>query len=120
MNGYRKVLSLWSQGADGVESWLTVLTELRSHGIQGMLIACCDELNGSPEAIDSVFSKIAIYTCIVHMIRNSAHHVSRKGRMVIVRSLKPTFPASTREEAEAALIEFEAEWGERKPVIVKF
>ena len=58
-------------------------------------------LKGFPEAIESVFPKATVQTCIVHMIRNSLRYVSFKDRRAVVKDLKPIY--TNRTAAETAL-----------------
>ena len=60
------------EGTEGAKFWLKILTELRNRGVLDVLILCCDGLKGFPEAIEAVFPKATVQTCIVHMIRNCA------------------------------------------------
>jgi putative transposase len=72
---------------------------------------------GVPEAIETVFPRTVVQTCIVHMIRNSVRFVSYKDRKEVVRDLNPVYAAPNREEAEAALTRFEEKWTRRYPMI---
>lgn len=73
-----------------------------------MLILCCDGLKGFPEAIEAVFPKATVQTCIVHMIRNSLRFVTWKDRKAPAAALRPIYSAQTDVLAEAALSAFEA------------
>ena len=42
---------MWLAETEGARFWLAVLTELKSRGLQDLLIACVDGLKGFPEAI---------------------------------------------------------------------
>ena len=119
MDGCKQVLGLWIDGSEGAKLWLNILTELRNRGVQDILIACCDGLKGFPDAIESVFPKTEVQTCIVHMIRNSLRYVSWKDRRKLAQELRPVYSADSRDGAEAALDRFEAEWGARYPQVVK-
>ncbi len=46
---------MWIDHNEGAKYWLSILTELKNHGIKDMLIACIDGLRGFPEAIESVY-----------------------------------------------------------------
>ena len=65
---------------EGAKFWLKVVTELKNRGIEDILIACVDGLKGFPEALESVFPKVTVQTCIVHMIRNSTRFVGCQDR----------------------------------------
>ncbi len=51
---------------------------LKNRGVEDILIACVDGLNGFPQAIEAVYPKTEIQQCIIHQIRNSTKFVSYK------------------------------------------
>lgn len=119
LDGCKQVLGLWIDGSEGAKLWLNILTELRNRGLQDILVACCDGLKGFPDAIETVFPRTEVQTCIVHMIRNSLRYVSWKERRKLAQELRPVYSADNREAAEAALDRFEVDWGARYPQVVK-
>ena len=64
--GHKELLGLWLAETGGAKFWLSVLTELKSRGLQDILIACIDELKGFPEAIQAEYPQTKIQLCIVH------------------------------------------------------
>ncbi len=118
--GNKEVLGLWIEETEGAKFWLKILTEIKNRGVEDILILCCDGLKGFPEAIEAVFPKTTIQTCIVHMIRNSIRLVSWKDRKHVVAALKPIYGAQTEDLAEAALTAFESSaLGARYPMIAR-
>ncbi len=118
--GNKEVLGLWLEETEGAKFWLKILTEIKNRGVEDILILCCDGLKGFPEAIEAVFPKTTIQTCIVHMIRNSIKLVSWKDRKHVVAALKPIYGAQTEDLAEAALTAFESSaLGARYPMIAR-
>jgi putative transposase len=117
VHGTREVLGIWIEQTEGAKFWLKVMNELKTRGVQDVLIVCCDGLKGFPEAIEHVFPEATVQTCIVHMIRNSLRFVSYKDRKVVAKDLKPIYTAANREAAEAALTAFETKWGRRYEMI---
>ena len=117
--GLKDVLGIWIDESEGAKFWLSILTELRNRGIEDILIACCDGLKGFPEAIEAVFPRTTVQTCIVHMIRNSLRNTSWKDRRKLARELRPIYSADSRATAEAAMDEFERDWGTQYPQIVR-
>jgi len=87
MEGERDVLGMWFQETEGAKFWMQVLNELKQRGIADILIACVDGLKGFPEAIEAVFPKTTVQTCIVHLIRNSLKYVPRREREQVARDL---------------------------------
>lgn len=117
VSGGKEVLGMWIEQTEGAKFWLKVVNELKTRGVEDILIACCDGLKGFPEAIEAVFPKTVVQTCIVHQIRNSVRFVSYKDRKAVVRDLKPIYAAASREEAEHALNAFAEKWDRRYPMI---
>src|ERR1019366_237133 len=89
LDGDRDVLGMWFQEAEGAKFWMQVLTDLKQRGVQDILIACVDGLTGFPDAIEAIFPKTTVQTCIVHLIRNSLKYVPRREREQVARDLKP-------------------------------
>jgi Transposase, Mutator family len=65
--GIKHVLGIWVQSVEGAKFCLAVLTELRNRGVRDVLIACCDGLEGLPEAIETVFAHTIVQTCVMHL-----------------------------------------------------
>jgi len=119
LEGDRDVLGLWFQETEGAKFWMQVLTELKQRGIQDILIACVDGLKGFPEAIEAIFPRTTVQTCIVHLIRNSLRYVPRREREQVARDLKPIYTAIDADHAHEELERFDEKWGARFPVITQ-
>jgi putative transposase len=117
LEGERDVLGLWFQNAEGAKFWLAVLNELKQRGVRDVLICCVDGLKGFPEAIEAIFPQAWVQTCIVHLIRQSLRFVPDKHRRQVANDLKPIYTAIDADAAAKALERFEADWGERYPMI---
>lgn len=118
-DGDKDVLGMWLAPTEGAKFWLGILTELRQRGVQDILVLCADGLTGLPEAVEASFPNAIFQTCIVHMVRNSTRFVPWKERRPICADLRNVYGAANAEDAEAALHDFEAKWGDRYPMIVK-
>jgi len=119
MTGEKEVLGLWLAQTEGAKFWLSVVTELKNRGVQDIFIACVDGLKGFPEAIETVYPKATVQLCIVHMVRNSLNYVGWQKRKEVAADLKRVYTASTIDEAEQYLTEFEAEWDDAYPPIAQ-
>ena len=119
MDGEREVLGMWFQETEGAKFWMQVLTELRDRGVRDILICCVDGLEGFPEAIETIFPKTVVQTCIVHLIRASLRYVPRRDYDVVVNDLKPIYTAIDSDRALHALDAFEAKWGQKLPPVVR-
>jgi transposase-like protein len=97
-----------------------VFNELRSRGVNDILIAVVDGLKGLADAITTTFPQTTVQTCIVHLIRNSLDYASWKERKAIAAALRPIYAAATIEAAQEALEEFaRGPWGQKYPTIVQ-
>jgi putative transposase len=118
-DGTREVLGLWIETTEGAKFWMKVFNDLRTRGLHDILIAVTDGLTGMPQALEVVFPKTTLQTCIVHLIRNSLDYASWKDRKPLAAALRPIYAAASAEAAEAALDAFEAsEWGRKFPTVV--
>ena len=119
VEGERDVLGMWFAETEGAKFWMQVLAELKQRGIRDILICCVDGLKGFPEAIEAIFPKTVVQTCVVHLIRHSLKYVPRREREQVARDLKPIYTASDADAAQQALEAFDDKWGKRFPVITQ-
>ena len=119
MDGKKDLLGLWMSENEGAKFWLSVLTELKSRGVQDILIACVDGLKGFPEAIAAEYPETRIQLCIVHMVRNSLKYVSWKDYKAVTTDLKRIYQATTEDQALAELDRFGQQWDATYPQIIK-
>jgi putative transposase len=119
VEGERDVLGMWFQEAEGAKFWMQVLAELKQRGVRDILICCVDGLTGFPEAIEAIFPKTVVQTCVVHLIRHSLKYVPRREREQVARDLKPIYTAVDADAAQQALEAFDEKWGKRFPVITQ-
>ena len=94
MDGHKDLLGIWVSENEGAKFWLSVHTELKSRGVQDILIACVDGLKGFPEAI-AEYPETRIQLCIVHMLRGSLKYVSWKDFKKVTTDLKGVYQATT-------------------------
>ena len=112
-NGHKELLGMYVSQSEGANFWLSVLTDLQNRGVKDILIACIDNLNGFPAAINTVFPQTEIQTCIVHQIRNSLKYVASKDQKTFMKDLKPVYQAETLDLAELRLEELDEKWGKK-------
>jgi transposase-like protein len=118
-DGTRDVLGLWIENTEGAKFWMRVFNDLKTRGVNDILIGVADGLKGFPEALEAVFPATTLQTCIVHLIRNSLDYASWKDRRALAAAIKPIYTAANAEAAQAALDDFEVgSWGQRFPTVV--
>ena len=96
---------------EGAKFQLGVLTELQNRGVQDILIACVDDLKGSPDAINTVYPNAQVQLCIVM--------VPWTDKKAVAADLKATYGADTLEIAEANLEQFDEVWGTEYLHVIK-
>ena len=118
-DGTRDILGLWIENTEGAKFWMKVFNDLKTRGVEDILIAVTDGLKGMPEALEATFPATTLQTCIVHLIRNSLDYASWRDRKALAAAVKPIYTAVSAEAAEGALQAFESgEWGRRYPTVV--
>ena len=111
--GMKEVLGMWINETESASFWLTVLTDLKTRGVEDILIACTDNLKGFTDAIKSSYPKTLTQLCVVHQIRNSCRYVVWKDKKEFVTDLKAVYAAPNQEAAAEALNQFESNWGKK-------
>ena len=119
MQGHKELLGLWVSENEGARFWLGVLTELKSRGVQDILIACVDGLKGFPDAIAVEYPHTRIQLCMVHLVRNSLKYVSWKDYKAVTADLKSIYSAPTESAALAELARVKGLWQAQYPLLLK-
>ena len=118
-DGKKEVLGIWLGKNESAAFWMSVLTDLRTRGVQDVLITVTDNLNGFTDTIRDVFPKSETQICVVHQIRNSSKYVVWKEKKEFTKDMKNIYTAPNKEAAEAALKDFENKWGQKYAYAVK-
>jgi putative transposase len=119
VEGRKQVLGVWIEANEGAKFWLKVMNELRARGVEDVLVLVCDGLKGLPEAVEAVWPRTWVQTCIVHLVRASLALCSYKDRKRVAAALKAIYRADGEDGAAEALEAFDAEWGRRYPGITR-
>jgi transposase-like protein len=116
--GRKDLIGMYVSESEGANFWLSVLSDLRNRGVDDILIASIDNLKGFSEAIESIFPKTEVQSCIVHQIRNSLKYVASKDQKPFLKDLKEVYQATTKEQAEQQLDALEQKWGKKYPLVL--
>jgi putative transposase len=119
LEGRKHLLGVYISESEGARFWLSVLTDLQQRGVKDMLIACIDNLGGFEEAINSIFPRTEVQSCIVHQVRNTVKYVGWKDMRVVLTDVKLIYRAASKELAEEHLNAFEDKWGKKYPIVIK-
>jgi putative transposase len=125
-DGSREILGLWIETTEGAKFWMKVFNDLKTRGVNDILIAVTDGLTGMPAALAAVFPRTTLQTCVVHLIRNSLDYASWKDRKPLAAALRPIYAAANacaapRLRTRACLAALDAfadgEWGRKFPTV---
>ena len=118
LEGYKDILGIWVDEAEGAKFWLSICNDLKNRGVKKILIACMDGLKGLPQAIKTVFPTVDIQTCIVHQIRNSIKYIASKDKKAFMKDLKEVYKAPTEDLALAQLDNLKEKWGSNYGMVI--
>lgn len=119
MDGKKDVIGMYVGENEGAKFWLSIINGLKNRGVQDILIACVDGLNGFPQAIEAVYPKTEIQQCIIHQIRNTTNYVSYKDLKKLMADLKMVYAAPDEAVALEELESFGEKWNSKYPKIYK-
>ncbi len=118
-DGLKEVLGMWLGESESASFWISVLTDLKSRGVEDILITSTDNLKGFTEAITSVFTQAVTQVCVVHQIRNALRYVVWKDKKQFANDLKTIYGAPNKSVAAQALEQVELTWGKKYPHAIK-
>lgn len=118
LEGYKDILGIWVDEAEGAKFWLSICNDLKNRGVKKILIACMDGLKGLPQVIKTVFPTVDIQTCIVHQIRNSIKYIASKDKKAFMKDLKEVYKAPTEDLALAQLDNLKEKWGSNYGMVI--
>lgn len=117
--GFKEVLGMWLGESESASFWISVLTDLKSRGVEDILITSTDNLKGFTDAITSVFTQSVTQVCVVHQIRNALRYVVWKDKKQFAADLRTVYGAPNKELAVQALEQLEVTWGKKYPHATK-
>ncbi|MFI8194794.1 IS256 family transposase [Streptomyces sp. NPDC085946] len=118
--GTRDILGIWAgDGGEGAKYWLHVFTELKNRGLDDVLMLVCDGLKGLPDAVETVWPRTIVQTCVVHLLHNSFRYAARQDWDKVAKALKPVYTAPSEDAATERFGEFQEAWGRKYPAIIK-
>jgi transposase-like protein len=117
--GHKEMLGMWLGENESASFWMNVLTDMRSRGVEDILITSTDNLKGFTEAIVSIFPQSVTQICVVHQIRNASRYVVWKDKKQFAADLKTVYTAASKDLAWSALETLESTWGKKYPHAIK-
>ncbi|WDV48978.1 IS256 family transposase [Mesomycoplasma ovipneumoniae ATCC 29419] len=118
-DGNKKALGFWIKNTESASNWLDVFSELKTRGLEDVLIISCDNLSGITQTIEAVFPQTDVQKCVVHQIRNSLLKVSNKDKKSLSLIWKRFIKRLIKNLQCKILINLRKKWGQKYPSIIK-
>lgn len=120
LEGKKRVLScLVEEGRESLEGWKKVLRNLIERGLRRVPIIIQDDFSGLSKLNISLFPNSQIQLCIVHMMRNVTHHLSKEHAKEVNGRLKAIFQAYDFERANTDFENLCTHWLEKYPTFME-
>jgi putative transposase len=117
--GRKEVLGMWLGKNESSSFWMSVLTDIKSRGVEDILITATDNLNGFTQTIRSIFPESQTQICVVHQIRNACKYVVWKDKKQFTTDMKLIYTAPTKQAAELELADFAQKWESKYGYAIK-
>jgi putative transposase len=114
-DGHREILGYYVGGQESATRCKEIFEDLRSRGVQEVLIGVADGLTGLKDSFLSVFPKADYQRCVVHKLRNTISKVRAKDKPAVLDDLKGVYSSTELEEALACFRMFEQKWNTKYP-----
>jgi len=117
-DGSKELVAVEDGYRESSESWLAVLRDLQSRGLEAPLLAIGDGALGFWKAVREVWPKTAEQRCWVHRTANVLDKLPKRLQPRAKKHLHEIFKAETKEIAEEQVRAFAKEYGDRYPKAV--
>jgi transposase-like protein len=114
-DGQKEVIAIEDGYRESVESWSSVLRDLRSRGMAAPVLAVADGALGFWGALREVYPETLEQRCWVHKIRNVLDKLPKRLQARAKEKLHKAMLATNREGAEEAIERFASEYGKDYP-----
>jgi transposase-like protein len=117
--GEKEILGFWIGKNESAAHWAGVLNNIKSRGVEDILLFCADGLSGLKEAINTVYPGAVLQRCIVHQLRNTFKHFSYRDLKEIAEDMKKIYKAANEKEGYTNLQEVSEKWGHKHAAAFK-
>jgi putative transposase len=111
--GYREVLGFYVGGNESATVWKDLLADLKSRGLERVLLVVGDDLTGLHDVIKEAFTKADTQPCVNHNVKNTLKKVRSEEQADVSDDLKKIYNAEDRKAAKRYLHEFADRWESR-------
>lgn len=108
--GMKEVIGIWISESESAKFWLGVLNDIKTRGVDDILVVCVDGLKGFPEAIKTIYPQSEVQVCVVHQIRHTVMFIPHKDREAFCKDLMLVYTAPNEEAGREALQQVGERW----------
>ena len=119
MEGKKDVLGIWIGQNEGAHAWMLIFDELKTRGVEQILVVCIDGLKELEQAVNCIFPQSRVQRCMVHIQRNSLKYVPTKHYKAFCRDAKAIYAAVSAQAASEALNVLKERWIAEYPLAVR-
>ena len=117
--GYRDILGFYIYPQESASVWDDIFKDLKSRGLERVLLFVTDGLSGIEDVIKNNFPKAKIQRCLLHITRNINKKCRVKDREELMKDFKKVYKVSTKEESKNNFELFKEKWNKIYPDICK-
>ncbi len=117
-DGTKELLACADGYRESTDSWADVLRDLKSRGMTSPVVAVGDGALGFWAALGEVFPTTREQRCWVHKIANILDALPKRLHKSAKAALHEIYQAETRSDANAAIDDFQHQFGDRYPKAV--
>lgn len=110
IDGKKDILGLWMNETESKHVWMQIFDELKNRGVEDILVLSMDGVSGLEEGAKSIFNKVIVQRCIVHLTRNSLKYVPSKDYKNFTAHLKKIYGAPSLKAAQLEFEKFKQTW----------
>lgn len=115
----RDVLSVWCLPEETASGWEELLKDLKERGVKHVISFVADGLTGLERAIDKVYPRSQLQSCLIHKERNVMNKVRAYDKKEVVSDFKNVFELEdetfTMKEGKRRLEGFLCKWSDKYP-----
>lgn len=119
----RDVLSVWCLPEETASGWEELLEDIKKRGVKHVLGFVADGLTGLGKAIDKVYPRSRLQSCLIHKERNVMNKVRASEKKEVVSDFKNVFELDddtfTLEKGKSRLEVFLGKWSGKYPSLSK-
>lgn len=113
VEGKRSIIDISMSDKSSAETksfWLSRFDALKQRGLKDLLFVSMDGVSGLEAGVRALFPDAIVQRCVVHLVRNSLHLVSRKDRDSWCAAVRKIYTAINEEAARNAIEELKQRW----------